>query len=340
MVTDNVFFSESNLIGFLNSNMKFMMRISVSDGSWIREIIDQNLSRLLHPDSILDSAASERGIKISLTRKFSGKWVYNTAQHRRGESYTFERRLYLHLFYEPAQKAEDEKNLTRNLMELKHDIESGMYPMLTLAAQRRAARVFSLPKKVAGKRSGTLRRLSWKEGVMEKALKYCGVFAIITNNARFSPEDALRTYRKRNRLETFFARDKGHCDGMNERVHDRDSGRGRLFVQIVTLGYLEFLYGKLRDIRDKINRSLASGELNAAEIKLHRSLRTWLDNNSLHQILLWFDCVDTIRFVRTDTEQYKRLTSCITTETTKRDRLFLHLLGMKVEDWPENDGKF
>ena len=340
VVTDNGFFSESNLIEFLNSNMKFMMRISVSDGSWIREIIDQNLSRLLHPDSILDSAASERGIKISLTRKFSGKWVYNTAQHRRGESYTFERRLYLHLFYEPAQKAEDEKNLTRNLMELKHDIESGMYPMLTLAAQRRAARVFSLPKKAAGKRSGTLRRLSWKEGVMEKALKYCGVFAIITNNARFSPEDALRTYRKRNRLETFFARDKGHCDGMNERVHDRDSGRGRLFVQIVTLGYLEFLYGKLRDIRDKINRSLASGELNAAEIKLHRSLRTWLDNNSLHQILLWFDCVDTIRFVRTDTEQYKRLTSCITTETTKRDRLFLHLLGMKVEDWPENDGKF
>lgn len=339
VVTDNGFYSEGNLIEFLNANMKFMMRSGVSDGRWIREIIDQNLERLMHPDSILDPSATERGIRISFTHKFTGRWIYNTAQHRKGESYTFERRLYLHLFYDPVQKAEDEKNLTRNLMELKHDIESGMYSSLTLAAQRRAAKAFNLPRRIGGKRNGSLRSLSWKDGVMERALKYCGVFAIITNNPRFTPASALSTYRKRNRLESFFAKDKGHCDGMNERVHDRDTGRGRLFVQVVTLGYLEFLYGKLRDIREKINTRLASGELNAADIKLHRSLRTWLDNNSLHQILLWFDCIDTISFVRTGTEQYKRLTTCITTETTKRDRLFLHLLGMKVPDWPEDDAR-
>lgn len=337
VVTDNGFYSVGNLIEFLNANMKFMMRIGVSDGRWIREIIDQNLERLMHPDSILDPSATERGIRISFTHKFTGRWIYNTAQHRKGESYTFERRLYLHLFYDPVQKAEDEKNLTRNLMELKHDIESGMYSSLTPAAQRRAAKAFNLPRRIGGKRNGSLRSLSWKDGVMERALKYCGVFAIITNNARFTPASALSTYRKRNRIESFFAKDKGHCDGMNERVHDRDTGRGRLFIQVVTLGYLEFLYGKLRDIREKINSRLASGELDAADIKLHRSLRTWLDNNSLHRILLWFDCIDTISFVRTGTEQYKRLTTCITTETTRRDRLFLHLLGMKVPDWPEDD---
>lgn len=337
VVTDNGFYSESNLIEFLNSNIKCMMRVGVSDGKWIRDIINQNLDRLKHPDSILDTAGFERGIKISFTRKFTGRWVYNTAQHSKGESYTFERRLYLHLFYDPAKKAEDEKNLTCNLRELKRDIENGMYSMLTLSAQHRAARAFCLPRRIKGKRGSSLRRLSWKEGFLERALKYCGVFAILTNNARFNSEEALRIYRKRNRLESFFAKDKGHCDGMNERVHDRDTGRGRLFIQIVTLGYLEFLYGKLRDIRDEINRSLASGELDASGIKLYRSLRTWLDNNSLNQILLWFDCIDTIHFVRTDTEQYKRLTTCITTETTKRDRLFLKMLGMKSKDWPESD---
>ena len=55
-----------------------------------------------------------------------------------------------------------------------------------------------------------------------------------------------------------------------------------------------------------------------------RRLRTWLGKRSLHNVLDWFDAHETFE-VSSDIRRRKW-----GTETTRRDRLFLEKLGMKV----------
>ena len=59
-----------------------------------------------------------------------------------------------------------------------------------------------------------------------------------------------------------------------------------------------------------------------AELELEEKLRIWLEQRSLVQILDWFRAVDFVR-VTGDTSRISW-----STETTRRDELFLKLLGV------------
>ena len=52
------------------------------------------------------------------------------------------------------------------------------------------------------------------------------------SRAALSTEEALLTYRKRNRLEAFFESERCCCDAARERVWNRDTARGRMFLQM------------------------------------------------------------------------------------------------------------
>lgn len=58
------------------------------------------------------------------------------------------------------------------------------------------------------------------------------------------------------------------------------------------------------------------------ELNLEEKLLAWLDQHSLIQILDWFRCVDYVATTGNDSA------SKWATETTKRDQLFLKLLGV------------
>lgn len=60
----------------------------------------------------------------------------------------------------------------------------------------------------------------------------------------------------------------------------------------------------------------------AEELNLEEKLLAWLDQHSLIQILDWFRCVDYVATTGNDSA------SKWTTETTKRNQLFLKLLGV------------
>ena len=96
------------------------------------------------------------------------------------------------------------------------------------------------------------------------------------------------------------------------------------------MGYTGFFYTKIREIKAEVQKRIdAPDNQKSDEGKLLTSLRSWLANKSLQEILTWFDCIDVIRFTDRSTGRYAKLVSKITTETLRRDELFLSLMGMK-----------
>ena len=80
---------------------------------------------------------------------------------------------------------------------------------------------------------------------------------------------------------------------------------------------------QLGKMRGKINSTIADfdkAEVPSAERKLWRNLKSWMHNNSLNDILQYFDVYETSRV---STEIRRKIW---TTGYTERDKLFLKLL--------------
>ena len=114
---------------------------------------------------------------------------------------------------------------------------------------------------------------------------------------------------------------KNALDGKRPRVWFPDNLKGRLFCQFVALGYHSFLTQAINKVKDKLGQDATNKT--AQEIELERSLKRWLDAHSLIQILEWFDCVETT------TVKTEKGTQRWSTESIRRDELFLKLLGMR-----------
>lgn len=89
----------------------------------------------------------------------------------------------------------------------------------------------------------------------------------------------------------------------------------------VGLGYHCFLSKKILDVKALLAEKRVDGKTKE-EQNLEGKLLDWLNQNSLIQILDWFRCVGYVNVTGIAGS------SKWTTETTKRDRLFLKLLGV------------
>ena len=333
-VTDNGFWSMSAGAELFRNHIKFLVRVSAYDGAWFRERMDDMLPLLNSPEAILEADPGIRGISRSAVLELKGTWAYRTANHEKGESYTMKRRVYLHLFLNVQKRAEEENNLARSVMLLKHDLEQGRLDELNGSARKTALELFTIGRKGRNGMYG----VTFNEEACHERLKRCGVFMLMSNSAKLTAEEALLTYRSRNRLESYFESERRCCDASRERVWDRDTSRGRMFLQMTAMGYVGFFYIKIREIKGEVQRRLDTLENQKSEEgKLLTSLRSWLANKSLQEILTWFDCIDVIRFTDRSTGRYDKLVSKITTETLRRDELFLRLLGMKPGEIYQSD---
>ncbi len=97
--------------------------------------------------------------------------------------------------------------------------------------------------------------------------------------------------------------------------------RPLLFAQFVGLGYHCFLTKRIQDVKKGLAQK-STEKKTKEELNLEEKLLAWLGQHSLIQILDWFRCVDYVATTGNDSA------SKWTTETTKRDQLFLKLLGV------------
>jgi hypothetical protein len=231
-----------------------------------------------------------------------------------GENETFSRRLYVHVYYSPDNKAKKELAFRKDLLELKAHIEEGQTEF-TDSAQKKIDTYLTCSRKGRG---GQM-KVGFNDKAIAEASKYFGYFTLVSNQS-MDTFTALENYRLREKIEELFAVQKGRLDGARPRTWYPDNLRGRQFAQFVSLGYHCFLTKKIKDVQARL-RNNDPGKTKEL-IKLEKKLENWLAQRSLAQILDWFDCIETTK-VQTVMGSYRW-----STESVARDRLFLKYLGV------------
>ena len=163
--------------------------------------------------------------------------------------------------------------------------------------------------------------MSFNEAACKEAKKYLGYFALVSNCEKDS-FDCLRKYRKRVSIESYFESMKRRADGTRVRVWDADTLRGRMFVQFIALCYYEYLSNEIRNMKKTLGAKNGNPEHDAAaNLKLEKKLKTWLENSPVYIVLQWFDIVEGVNV------SSKLISKRWTTEITSRDKMFLGKLG-------------
>jgi hypothetical protein len=251
-------------------------------------------------------------VKVS---KYSGKKL----GIKKGDNEIFRRRVYLHLYFNSARRAEEDACFDNDLIERRKIIEDG-------------ADVDALPdserKKVAKflrvKRRGGSVHVSFKEAACEEAKKRHGFFALVSNGEK-DPFECLRKYRKRETIESFFESMKRRADGIRVRVWDTDTLRGRMFAQFVALCYYEYLSDEIRSMKKLLGVKNGDPDHDGStNLSLEKKLKSWLDNSPIYLVLQWFDTVESVKI------SFKLSSKRWTTEITSRDRMFLKKMGVAL----------
>ncbi len=313
IVTDNGYYSQSNMCEFAKRNMKFLTLVD-SDIKWVRSAIDQAKNTIGNLQNNCPFDHNIFGTTVSIKHEFSQERKYSTSKGKAGEKEVFQRKLYVHVFYSANNYARQEANFCEDLLALKVQLENGITDF-SKSAQKKIDKYLTLSRVGRG---GKL-KISFNDEKIAEAKKYFGYFALVGNQTA-ETFTALEDYRLREKIEELFKEQKNRFDGTRPRVWYPDSLRGRQFVQFIGLGYCCFLTKKIKEIKDNLGKD--KEEKSQKLIALEENLKKWLDQHSIAQILDWFDCIETTS-IQTSMGAMRW-----STEAIARDKLFLSLLGV------------
>ena len=320
VVTDNGYYSEGNLADMCLSSFRFITLVKTSI-AWVRKELDIHMDKM----AVIGNRRAELGgvycHTVTLLRTFekTRKYASRKKELLRGSVETFEKRLYLHIYYNPVKKEIEDACLYTEIEELKKTLEEGtLIKDMTDASQKKAAK-YLIVRKTKG---GRIKSIAYNEKACRDACKYHGYFALVSNHEK-DRFNALEKYRQREKVEEYFKMSKQDTDGSRPRVWYADHLMGRMIVQFVALGYEDYLRFKIGQMKAELGKKTGDPKHDTKEnLALESSLKKWLLDTSFANVLRWFDAYETT-MVSTAVSN-RRWNS----ETTKRDRLFMENLGM------------
>ena len=313
IVADNGFYSQDNMTHFAREHTKFLMLANSTD-KWVRSEIDAAREELGHFRNVCPFDVDVSGVMRRRQHGFSIVRKRTRGNFEAGETESFTRRLYIHVFHKPEAAPIQERRLRESLFSLKKDLEDGVEEFRP-AAQKQIDSYLTVKRTAKGV------KVDFKMDGIEEAKRYWGYFVLVSNEIK-DPFDALKAYRSREKIEELFATYKDSFDGRKPRTWYPENLYGRQFAQFVGLGYHCFLAKRILDVKKALSEKETEGKTKE-ELSLEAKLLAWLNQHSLIQILDWFRCVD---YVATTGNASA---SKWTTETTRRDQLFLKMLGVK-----------
>ena len=314
IVADNGFYSQDNMTHFAREHTKFLMLANSTD-KWVRSEIDAAREELGHFRNVCPFDVDVSGVMRRRQHGFSIVRKRTRGNFEAGETESFTRRLYVHVFHKPEAAPIQERRLRESLFSLKKDLEDGVEEFRP-AAQKQIDSYLTVKRTAKGV------KVDFKMDEIEEAKRYWGYFVLVSNEIK-DPFDALKAYRSREKLEELFATYKDSFDGRKPRTWYPENLYGRQFAQFVGLGYHCFLAKRILDVKKALSEIETEGKTKEEELSLEAKLLAWLNQHSLIQILDWFRCVDYVAATGNASA------SKWTTETTRRDQLFLKMLGVK-----------
>lgn len=313
IVADNGFYSQDNMTHFAREHTKFLMLANSTD-KWVRSEIDAAREELGHFRNVCPFDVDVSGVMRRRQHGFSIVRKRTRGNFEAGETESFTRRLYVHVFHKPEAAPIQERRLRESLFSLKKDLEDGVEEFRP-AAQKQIDSYLTVKRTAKGV------KVDFKMDEIEEAKRYWGYFVLVSNEIK-DPFDALKAYRSREKIEELFATYKDSFDGRKPRTWYPENLYGRQFAQFVGLGYHCFLAKRILDVKKALSEKETEGKTKE-ELSLEAKLLAWLNQHSLIQILDWFRCVDYVAATgNASASQWA-------TETTRRDQLFLKMLGVK-----------
>lgn len=316
IVTDNGYYSEENLASMCLARFWFITLVKTSS-AWVRRELDAHMEGILCIENRQADLGGVYGCTVMLKHHFQKTRRYANKKKRleKGDVETFEKRLYLHLYYNPIKKENDDSAFYRMVDGLKKQLEEGVpVSSMTATAKKKVEKYLSVRRKKGG--SAVL--VSYNPEACREACRYHGYFALVSNHEK-NQFEALKKYRQREKIEEYFQMAKEDAGVTRPRVWYADHLMGRMIIQFTALSYEDYLRFQIGKMKENLGQETNKPK----EVqKMELSLKKWLEDTSFSNILRWFDAYETTEV--STTVANRRWNS----EITKRDHMFLEKLGM------------
>ena len=230
LVMDRGYYSADNINALYQEHRKFLCSTSAAlkfAKNSIREIGAEK-DRYEHYNSDLELYVFSRTIV----------WDYEQERPYKGDTIKEERRMYLHLYFNPDKFSDDSKALNRKLDALKAELLSGKRVPEHEKDYRKYFWVKETPKRGIS--------LSYKQEAIDSVRERYGFFVLISNEVK-DPVTALRLYRMRDVIEKAFWNIKERLNLRRTLTSSESSLEGKLFVEFVALIYLSYIKKKMEE---------------------------------------------------------------------------------------------
>lgn len=230
LVMDRGFYSAGNINGLYKGHYKFIVGASTSLSyakTYIKELGDsmQNYTRY-----------NEQYEVYVASRTIS--WDYTQERPYKGDTITGDRRMYLHLYYNPEKAAEDGRQFNRYLKKLEKELLSSKHNPAHENAYKKYFTIKETP--VRGIQVEPI------DKAMEEARKQYGYFVLISNEVK-DPVTALELYRSRDVVEKVFGNLKDRLNCRRTLVSSDQSLDGKMFIEFIVLIYLSYIKKKMKE---------------------------------------------------------------------------------------------
>ena len=230
LVMDRGFYSSGNINALYKEHLKFLCGATTAL-SFVKNYIGEIGSRKDHYEHY------NSDLELYVFSK-TVTWDYEQERPYKGDTVRGERRLYLHLYFNPDKCSDDGKALNRKLDTLKAELLSGKRVSEHEPDYKKYFIVNETPKRGIS--------LSYNQKVIDAARERYGFFVLISNEVK-DPVTALHLYRMRDVVEKAFWNIKERLNLRRTLTSSESSLEGKLFVEFVALIFLSYIKKQMEE---------------------------------------------------------------------------------------------
>ena len=230
LVFDRGFCSYENINELFTDHRKFVTGANTSL-SIVRDLIESTRGTLRSFENY-DEEHSVYAVSETAT------WDYERRRPYKKDVVKEDRRIYVHLFFNPERAVEDETAFNTRMAGLRKELTSGSRVAGHEKLYDRFFTVTETPKR------GT--KVQCNDAAMNEAKSRFGYFALLSNEVK-DPSAALQIYRNKDVVEKAFSDIKGRLNCRRTLVSSELSLDGKLFVEFIALIILSYVKKHMQD---------------------------------------------------------------------------------------------
>ena len=230
LVMDRGFCSTDNINALYKNHYKFLLGASTTlkyAKDFIREVGDTK-DHFEFYDSDFDLYVFSKTIA----------WDYEQQRPYKGDTIHEDRRMYLHLYYNPEKQVDDAKGFNRRMLQYREEILSGHRVPEHEKEYRKYFEIKETPKRGIS--------VTYRQDKINQVHERYGFFVLLSNEVK-DPITALKLYRMRDIAEKAFWNYEDRLNLRRTLTSSESSLEGKLFVEFIALIYLSYINKKMED---------------------------------------------------------------------------------------------